>query len=127
MKFLKNNVYKPCAFFDRDGVFNEDSGYVHTAKKTKWKKNIFTTIKLLNDNSYRVIIITNQAGIAKGLYNEDDLKRLHLYIKNFLYNKDIYFDDVQYCPYHPKGIVKKYKKKRCNKNYCFRFFSNNHS
>ena len=45
------------------------------------------------------------------MYNEDDLKRLHLYIKKNLYNKDIYFDDVQYCPYHPEGKVKKYKKK----------------
>ena len=67
--FLKNNVYKPCAFLDRDGVFNKDSGYVHTAKKTKWKKNIFKTIKLLNDNNYRVVIITNQAGIAKGYFS----------------------------------------------------------
>ena len=50
---------------DRDGVINKDLGYVHTPKKTKWKKNIFNAIKYLNDNNYRVIILTNQAGIAK--------------------------------------------------------------
>ncbi len=110
-KKLRDHFSRPAAFLDRDGVINYDKKYVFKIKDFKFKKGVLKGLKYLVKKNYYIFIITNQAGIAKGLYNEDDLKRLHLYIKNFLYNKDIYFDDVQYCPYHPKGKVKKYKKK----------------
>ena len=64
---------------------------------------------MLNDNL--IFLVTNQAGIAKGLFKDSDFKKLHLYLKTHLSTKNIYFDDVQYCPYHPKGKIKKYKKK----------------
>ena len=109
--FLKNNVYKPCAFLDRDGVFNKDSGYVHTAKKTKWKKNIFKTIKLLNDNNYRVVIITNQAGIAKGYFSLKKFLKYRDWFHNEFLLRGSFIDETYFCPFHPESKFKKFKRK----------------
>ena len=109
--FLKKNTIKPCAFLDRDGVFNEDFGYVYTAKKTKWKKNIFKAIKLLNDNNYRVIIITNQAGIAKGYYSLSDYINYTNWFNKKFFIKGSFIDQTYFSPFHTEGKIKKFKKK----------------
>lgn len=110
-KFLKKNIIKPCAFLDRDGVINKDLGYVHTIEKTKWLKNIFKAIKYLNDKNYRVIILTNQAGIAKGYYSiRDYFKYTNWFNAQFL-NKGSFIDQIYFSPYHLEGIIKKFKKK----------------
>ena len=80
-------------------------------KDFKFRKGVIKGLKYLIQKKYYIFIITNQAGIAKGIYNENDFKKLHLYLKNNLSNKNIYFNDVQYCPYHPKGKIKIYRKK----------------
>ena len=110
-KKLTNHFFKPAAFLDRDGVINHDSGYVFKKKDFKFRKGVIKGLKYLIQKKYYIFIITNQAGIAKGIYNEKDFKKLHLYLKNNLSNKNIYFNDVQYCPYHPKGKIKIYRKK----------------
>ena len=68
-------------------------------------------LKYLIKKNYYIFLITNQAGIAKGYYKESDFKKLHIYLKNYLSKNNIYFNDVQYCPFHPKGKIKRYKKK----------------
>ena len=109
--FLLRNIVKPCAFLDRDGVINEDLGYVHTVKKTVWKKNIFRAIKYLNDHNYRVIILTNQAGIAKGYYSiKKYLKYTQWFSKKFL-SHGSFIDQIYFSPFHPDGKIKKFKKK----------------
>ena len=110
-KFLKNNTYKPCAFFDRDGVLNEDLGYVCNARRTKWKNKIFKTVKYLNDNNYRVIIITNQAGIAKGYYSLEKFKNFTKWYHDEFIRKGSFIDQTYFSPYHPNAKYKKYKKK----------------
>ena len=98
-------------FLDRDGVINHDSGYVYKKKDFRFRKGVIKGLKYLIKKKYYIFIVTNQAGIAKGMFNENDFKKLHLYLKNNLSKKNIYFNDVQYCPYHPKGKIKIYKKK----------------
>ena len=68
-------------------------------------------MKLLCKKNYKVFIVTNQAGIAKNFFKEKDFIKLHLKIKNFFLKKNIIINDVLYCPYHIKGVIKKYKKK----------------
>ena len=58
-----------------------------------------------------IIIVTNQAGIAKGLYKEKDFYILHKKIKNYLLNRGIFINEIKFSPYHPNAIIKKYKKK----------------
>jgi len=109
--FLEKNISKPCVFLDRDGVINRDFGYVYKKQNFTWNKNIFKTIKLINDNNYRSIIISNQAGIGRGYYTEEDLNKLNTWMLNEFNKKGCYIDDVYYCPYHPQAKIKKYKKK----------------
>lgn len=101
---------KPAAFFDRDGVINEEKNYVHKKKKFIFKKNVLEAIKFLNKKKIYTFIVTNQAGIAKGYYSEEQFLKLQKFIKFFLVSQKIYINDIRYCPYHKDGIIKKFKK-----------------
>lgn len=98
-------------FLDRDGVINKNSGYVACIEDFVWLKNVKLAIKLLNRKKFKVIVITNQSGVARGLYAENDIKKLHNWIKHELKKKKAKIDDFFYCPYHPRGLIKKYKRK----------------
>lgn len=114
-EFLKKNFlnfyYRKCCFLDRDGVINEDYGYVHQIKKFKWKKNVLKAIKYLNDKKFLVIIITNQAGIAKAIFNMKKYLRLKKYYLNKISSYGAKIDAVYECFDHPEGKIKKYTKK----------------
>ena len=105
------NKKKSAVFLDRDGVLNKDFGHVHKFKNFKWTQGIFKTLKLLNKKFDYTFIITNQAGIAKGIYSENTFRLLHLKIKSYLSQKNIYIDEVFYCPHHPTIGIKKYRRK----------------
>ena len=97
---LRKYYYRPAAFLDRDGVINYDNGYVHKKKDFKFRKGVLKGLKFLIKKKYFIFIITNQAGIAKGYYDENGLKN-HIYIKNYLYKKNLFFNDVQYSLFIP--------------------------
>ena len=108
-KVFTKNLYKPAVFLDRDGVLNEDIGYLYKYKDFKWNKNI---IKILHhlQKRYYIFIVTNQSGIGRKLYKISDFNLLHQKLKIFLAKHKVYIDDVYYCPHHPifgKGIFKK--------------------
>ena len=105
-KFIKTKIIKPAIFLDRDGVINEDLGYVFKKENFIWKKNIFKAIKYINDNNFYVFVITNQSGIGRGFYNEHDLNILHLWINKKLNTTGAYIDDFFYSPYFKRS--KKY-------------------
>ncbi len=109
-KLLKKTFKGPAAFLDRDGVINFDYGYVSSFKNFKLRPGVIKGLKLLCKKKYRIFIVTNQAGIAKNFFKEEDFTKLHLEIKNFFLKKNIIISDVLYCPFHYKGIIKKYKK-----------------
>jgi D-glycero-D-manno-heptose 1,7-bisphosphate phosphatase len=109
--FLKQNTNSYSVFLDRDGVINFDKKYIHKIKDFKFRKNVIRTLKFLNNNKINIFIITNQAGIAKGLYSEKNFFKLSRQIKILLDRKNIYINDLEFCPFHPKAIIKKYKKK----------------
>jgi D-glycero-D-manno-heptose 1,7-bisphosphate phosphatase len=109
--FLKKNTNSYSVFLDRDGVVNFDKKYVHKIKDFVFRKNVIQTLKFLNYKKINVFIVTNQAGIAKGLYSENDFFKLSRQIKILLDRKNIYINDLEFCPFHPKAIIKKYKKK----------------
>ena len=109
-KFLLKNFTKPAAFLDRDGVINYDRGYVYNFKDFKFRPGVIEGLKFLKRKGYYVFIITNQAGIGKGLYTEKQFLKLHNKLKIKLQKKNIYFDDINFCPYHPNAKIKRYKK-----------------
>ena len=95
-------------FFDRDGTLNVDIGYLHEFEKFEWIDGAIDAIKFCNENNFLAIVITNQSGIARGFYTEDDVKKLHQKINEELKKFDAHIDDFFYCPHHVKGIVKEY-------------------
>jgi D-glycero-D-manno-heptose 1,7-bisphosphate phosphatase len=71
-------------------------------------------LKFLSKKKINIFIVTNQAGIAKGLFTEKEFLNLSRYMKKKFIKKNIYINDIEYCPFHPKGVILKYKK---NSNY----------
>ena len=101
---------KPAAFLDRDGVLNEDTGYVHRIDQVRWVEGSREAVRWLNDAGYFVFICTNQAGIARGYYSEDHVNDLHDWMNLELRKLGAHIDDVEFCPYHPEGVVERYRK-----------------
>ena len=112
-KLLIRRIKKPAIFLDRDGVLNHDFGYVKEIKDFIWKKNTLKALKFLNNKNYYIFIITNQSGIGRGYYSENQFIKLHKNLKKNLSIKKIFIDDVKYCPHHPIFGKGKYKIK-CN-------------
>ena len=110
-KKLKNHFKRPAAFLDRDGVINYDYGYVHKKKDFKFKKGVIEGLKYLSRKNYLIFLVTNQAGIAKGIFKEKDFIQLQSFISKKLLKYNIMINDVQYSPYHPKGKILKFRKK----------------
>jgi D-glycero-D-manno-heptose 1,7-bisphosphate phosphatase len=100
---------KPALFLDRDGVINEDFGYLYQIEEIKWIPGIIETIQYFKRKGYYVIVLTNQSGIARGYYQEDDVLRLHTQMKSILEQSNAVIDKFYFCPHHPEAIVKKYR------------------
>ena len=89
-KFKKIN--KAC-FLDRDGVLNEDVGYLHKSEDFKWIDGAVEAIKLLKKNNFLVIVITNQSGISRGYFTSKDVTNLHEWMNKILKKEDIQIND----------------------------------
>ena len=88
-------------FLDRDGTLNVDSGYVHRIADWIWIPGAIAAVGLLKRAGYLIVIVTNQAGIARGLYNEDNLRSLHDWVQADLRQYDLEVDAFYHCPHHP--------------------------
>jgi len=94
---LKNKA----VFLDRDGVLNCEIGdYVCRFEDFKLLDN-FDALKTLHDRGYLLIIATNQGGLAKGWYSEDELAKMHNHLKEKYLEHGVKFTDIFYCPHHP--------------------------
>lgn len=91
------------AFLDRDGVINEDHGYVHRIEDFTFTRGCFETLQELQARDYQLIIITNQSGIGCGYYSENDYQRLTTWYLKQLKQQGINILDVFYCPHAPQA------------------------
>ena len=104
------------AFLDRDGVINIDHGYVFRREQFEFTPGIFTACRLLSDLGYQLIVLTNQSGIARGYYTEQDFLELSQWMRGQFTQQDLPLLDIFYCPHHPQAIIPNYRQNcRCRK------------
>ena len=92
---------KPAVFLDRDGTINIEKSYVHHIDEWEWIVGSIEAIRTLNENGFLVIVVSNQAGIARGRYTEADVHLLHSQIVEVLEGKNASIDEFYFCPHHP--------------------------
>lgn len=97
-------------FLDRDGIINEDTKYLHKAEDVVFTDGIFELCNAAQQKGYLLIVVTNQAGIARGYFTEEDVITLHDWMKKQFAEKGILISDFYYSPYHPSGVIESYKK-----------------
>lgn len=97
-------------FLDRDGVVNEEVGYLHRAEDVRFVAGIFSLCRTAVRLGYRLIVVTNQAGIARGYYTEADFERLMDWMRAALHAEGVELDAVYFCPFHPEHGVGEYKR-----------------
>ncbi len=100
---------KPAIFFDRDGVLNHDTGYAYDPNKLSWIDGAREAVKTANDAGYFTFVITNQSGVARGLYRETDIDLFHARMDEDLSRLGAHIDAFEYCPYHPEAVVREYR------------------
>ena len=100
---------RPAVFLDRDGTINEQKGYINHPSRFVILPGVHEAIGLLNRNDYRVIIISNQSGVARGYFPIDLVREVHELLNAALREKDCTVDGIFFCPHHPRGIIPEYQ------------------
>jgi D-glycero-D-manno-heptose 1,7-bisphosphate phosphatase len=96
-------------FLDRDGVVNEEVGYLHRVDEVRFVDGIFSLCRTAMGLGYKLIVVTNQAGIARGYYSETDFYALMEWMRDALRREGVELDAVYHCPFHPEHGVGQYK------------------
>ena len=98
-------------FIDRDGTLNYEKEYVYKIEDFEFIPGAIEALRLLTDRDTKIYIITNQAGIAKGYFNEEQYQELTEYMMSYLTKMGCKIEQVLYCPHHPEGTVPEYTQK----------------
>ena len=97
-------------FLDRDDTLIEDPGYINDPEQVKLLDGVPEALIQLKNLGYKLIIATNQSAVAHGIVTEKVLGEIHNRLKQLLAEKNAFLDQIYYCPYHPEGVVPKYRK-----------------
>ena len=100
---------KGAVFFDRDGVLNEDVGYLHRARDFRWIDGARDALRLVQDHGLLAIVVTNQSGVARGYYSEADVDALHQWMREDLARDGIAITAFYSCPFHADAVVDRYR------------------
>lgn len=102
-------VRQPAVFFDRDGTLIWDEGYTYRPDMLRWQPGAIESIRRVNEAGALAVIVTNQSGVARGLFSVDDVDRFHQEMSTQLRERNARIDAYYYCPYHENGIIDEYK------------------
>ena len=97
---MLNNM-KPAVFLDRDGTINVEKNHLYKPGDWEWIPGAREAIKGFNELGFAVIVVTNQSGIARGMYNAEDVNRLHSFVDSQLLEFSVHIDGYYFCPHHP--------------------------
>lgn len=105
-----SSLQQRAAFIDRDGVINVDRGYVHLPEDFELIGGVDTALQRLQAAGFRLIVVTNQSGIARGFYSEAQYHRLTGHLRELLAGKGVRLDDVYHCPHMPDAAVPAFRR-----------------
>ncbi|MFA6279700.1 MAG: HAD family hydrolase [Bdellovibrionales bacterium] len=97
-------------FLDRDGVINEDVNFVGTVERFAFKQGIFAFLRAVQSLGYRLVVVTNQSGVARGLYTATDHETVTAHMLAALAHEGITIDAVETCYHHKDGTVPPYNR-----------------
>jgi D-glycero-D-manno-heptose 1,7-bisphosphate phosphatase len=97
-------------FLDRDGVINHEVGYLHRPAEVRWVEGIFPLVRTAVSLGYKLVVVTNQSGIARGLYTQADFDGLMLWMQAEFIAQQAPLAGVYCCPFHPEHGVGEYKR-----------------
>ncbi len=100
---------KPAIFLDRDGVINREVNYLHKIEDFEWTERCIEALQNLQNKGYPLFIVTNQAGIGRGFYSEQDYQALTDWYLNELEQQGVHITAVEYCPHHPREAQGAYR------------------
>lgn len=97
-------------FLDRDDTLIEDPGYINDPDDVKLLPGVAETLAGLRKMGYKLVVVTNQSAVARGILSEDVLDDIHERLEVLLSRQGVYLDGIFYCPYHPEGVIPKYRR-----------------
>ena len=103
-------LHRPALFLDRDGVLNIDHGYVGTRERFEWMPGALDAIRHATQSGWRVFVVTNQSGVARGFYDEDAVRALLDWMAEQARLAGGTIDDARYCPYHEDATIEAYRR-----------------
>ncbi len=98
----------PCVFLDRDHTIIEDPGYLTEPSAVRLLPGVDVALRSLAAAGYKLVVVTNQSAIARGMLTEEGLERVHAEMRDQLSERGVKLDGVYYCPYHPEATVEGY-------------------
>jgi D,D-heptose 1,7-bisphosphate phosphatase len=93
---------RPAVFLDRDGVLNVERGHITRAENLDLLPGVARAIRQINEAGYLAVVVTNQPGVAKGYFSEEELERIHARLETLLGQEHAWLDRIYYCPHHPE-------------------------
>lgn len=108
---LPVRLHRAALFLDRDGVINHDHGWVGTRDRFVWTDDGREAIRAACDAGWHVFVVTNQSGIARGHYDEDQLDALHRWMIDEIHLAGGTVDDLRFCPYHEEAVSERYRRR----------------
>lgn len=90
-------------FLDRDGTINVEKKYLYQIAEFEFIPGVVEAVRMLNEAGFLVVVVTNQSGVARGYYTEDDVENLHRHVADELDKSGAWIDAWLYCPHHPDG------------------------
>lgn len=100
---------KPALFLDRDGVLNEDRGFVHRWEDFRWIEGAREAVAAFNRAGWLVVVVTNQSGVGRGYYTEDEVHALHARMQDELVAANARIDAFYHAPHHPESELPAYR------------------
>ncbi|RYB06670.1 HAD family hydrolase [Lichenibacterium ramalinae] len=101
---------RPAVFFDRDGVINADLGYVGDPSRFVLLPGAAAGVRAASAAGALTFLVTNQSGVARGFYTEDDVAALHRHMAGLLAGEGAHFDDMRTCPHLPDAPLAAYRR-----------------